>query len=592
MPGKKTYKTADNIFRILRSLGSSVHHRTLNLIVLSILSSCAEAVSISLLLPFLTIILDPEYMTKAKYQLSRFLPASEIIQQETLQLIFAFIFILALFMATILRVYNLSYSTQANAFIGNTLATRLFTSYIAMPYEKFAFVNKDQIISDVSVVASRAALGIGVAFSLFTYLLTSIVLIALLLALKPSAVMIMSAIIIGFYILIYNGQKNQISTNSAAALTLQPELVQSITESILSFKDILIANTQNASIEDFRESDKEIRNKIAANVFLGQYPKWVIETLAISLMLAYATYLSQSSNTPTAALAPVAVIALTAQRLLPALQQVYSSLSSIDSYAADLELTARRLSVPISIRHHSSKRLQFSSHHIIQAHNILYDTDPLNSESFKLSLPHFSLGPGQFVSIQGPSGSGKSTLISLFLGFLRPTSGIITVSDQILDLDNSELLNLWWNSLSYVPQQTYLLKRNIAQNIAFGVSKDAIDYELLHHCAMVACIHEFVTSLPQGYQTTCSPELSLSGGQIQRIAIARALYRRPDLLILDECTSALDATTSYSIYKNIADYFPDLAILNITHRTESDFLTSHIIEITDGQANSYSTPSL
>jgi ATP-binding cassette subfamily B protein len=155
----------------------------------------------------------------------------------------------------------------------------------------------------------------------------------------------------------------------------------------------------------------------------------------------------------------------------------------------------------------------------------------------------------------------------LLLGLLTPTAGQIRVDGRALD---EECLADWQAQIAHVPQSIYLSDDTIARNIAFGIHVGQIDMDLVESAARSAGLHEFIVSLPEGYDARCGERgIRLSGGQRQRIGIARALYRRAQVMILDEATSALDNETERAVMDSIAGLSSDITIIMIAHRLTS-----------------------
>lgn len=171
--------------------------------------------------------------------------------------------------------------------------------------------------------------------------------------------------------------------------------------------------------------------------------------------------------------------------------------------------------------------------------------------------------PGQNVAIIGPSGAGKTTLVDLILGLLTPQVGSVMVND----VSPAVLLDKMPGIISYVPQKPGLVAGTIAQNIALGLEEHQIDYELVREALERAHLSEFVDSLPEGVHTSVGKQAdALSGGQIQRLGLARALYEKPRLIVLDEATSALDAGAEAIISNTLNSFAGDVTVIVIAHR--------------------------
>ncbi len=170
---------------------------------------------------------------------------------------------------------------------------------------------------------------------------------------------------------------------------------------------------------------------------------------------------------------------------------------------------------------------------------------------------------GDFIGIIGETGSGKSTLINLLIGLLKPSEGKVEVDEFNINLNLPE----WYKKIGYVPQSVYLIDDTIKKNIAFGLPNDDIDDDLVGKAVEKASLNKFINDLQSGLETIVGEKgIRLSGGQQQRIGIARALYRDPEILILDEATSSLDQATEKRIIESIKFFKGKKTIIIVTHR--------------------------
>ena len=175
----------------------------------------------------------------------------------------------------------------------------------------------------------------------------------------------------------------------------------------------------------------------------------------------------------------------------------------------------------------------------------------------------FAIEPGSYVAMVGPSGAGKTTLADLILGLNSAQEGTVTVDG----VSARQLRESRPGLMAYVPQRPGLVSGTLVENIALGLPKDAIDYDRVASALQKARLEEFVSELPDGVHTRLGKNVdSLSGGQVQRLGLARALYTNPKLIVLDEATSALDAEAEASISENIRNIGDDTTVIVIAHR--------------------------
>jgi ATP-binding cassette subfamily C protein len=182
------------------------------------------------------------------------------------------------------------------------------------------------------------------------------------------------------------------------------------------------------------------------------------------------------------------------------------------------------------------------------------------------------------LGVIGPTGSGKSTLVDLLLGLYQPTTGEILIDDQPL---TPALMPSWQATIGYVPQDIFLIDDTIARNVAFGLPDNEIDRVRLRDVCTMAQLLDFIeTELPNGFDTYVGERgIRLSGGQRQRIGLARALYHRPSVLILDEATSGLDVATEAKLLEALHSLEGKLTMVVAAHRLSAVANCDHLIDL-------------
>ena len=192
-----------------------------------------------------------------------------------------------------------------------------------------------------------------------------------------------------------------------------------------------------------------------------------------------------------------------------------------------------------------------------------------------------SITANNIVGIVGPSGSGKSTLIDILLGLIKPQKGFIKIDDKIIDDNNCRS---WQDAIGFVAQRIFLLDKSIAENVAFGLPPEQIDLQQVQKALDQANLREFVQTLKEGIHTRVGERgVQLSGGQCQRIGIARALYNKPKVLVFDEATSSLDGITEKAIMKAIHDLSGRKTVIIIAHRLKTVQKCDNIFFINKGK---------
>ena len=192
--------------------------------------------------------------------------------------------------------------------------------------------------------------------------------------------------------------------------------------------------------------------------------------------------------------------------------------------------------------------------------------------------------PGERIGIIGKSGSGKSTLLEVLMGLLQPSKGKLLIDDiDINNIKRPNLVSQWRRSISYVPQDIFLADSSFAENIAFGLKREELDMKRVKDCARRAKISDLIEQSSFGYRTNVGEKgVKLSGGQCQRIGIARALYKNNKILVFDEATSALDNKTESELMESIETLSKDLTIIIIAHRLSTVKVCDKVFSIEDG----------
>lgn len=460
----------------------------------------------------------------------------------------------------------------------HTLSTRLLAAYLRQPYEFFLDKNSadlgKNILAEVqSVVSGVIVTGVQLSAKLVVIVGVSLALFVM----EPQMAAGVLAIFGGVYGALYMAIRRRVATSGRERVALNQARHKTAQESLAGVKELTLYGLEPVALQQFSTSSFEFARRQAANAIIGQIPRYALETIAFGGVLLIVLYLLRAGRRLEDVLPLLGLYAFAAYRLLPALQTVFAALTSLrfnlgalDVLYSDLhgrEATSK--AVPTSA-------LPFKSAVALEGVSFSYRTATRQS----LKSIDLSIRVGEWVAFVGPTGAGKSTLVDILLGLLVPGNGVMRVDDIVLDRESRR--TAWQKNVAYVPQQIFLIDDTVARNIAFGVADDAIDVSRVAEAARIAQIDRFIVDeLPRGYETTIGERgVRLSGGQRQRIGVARALYRRPGLLVLDEATSALDNATEAAFFAALKSDFGDCTVISIAHRlsTTTIFDRIHIVE--------------
>ena len=545
-------------------------------------SGLAEIINLSAVIPFLIIITDPEKISDIPYfyKLQNFLG---IENQNDLIAPMTIIFAMSALLSGILKILNLWLNFHMSALIGNDLSKEAYRKTLLKPYLMQIQSNSSAIINSMAnnipstiVIIERSliilssitlVISVLVALLMFNFQITSFVVTFLML----------------LYFFFSSLSKRRLRLNSKFINEKRKKQIKVIQESLGSIKDIIIFNCKKIYLKNYNKLDKSIRNSTSENRFISTFPKYGIESIAIFMLVVSSLLLKTEDGYKEETLVFLGVFALAAQKLLPNLQTIYNGFSAIRSNSQQALNILDILNQRISKNNYLRNLEVFNFEKSIKFHNIFFR---YNNESRNIIQGlDFELFKGENIGIIGKTGSGKSTFIDIFLGLLKPSKGELLVDGiSIYDSNNPENLLKWQNLITYVPQDIFLTDDSFLENIAFGVPSEFINIDYVIECAKHARIHDFIESTIYGYQTFVGERgIKLSGGQIQRIGIARALYKESKIIVFDEATSALDNETELEVINSIKSLKKDFTIVMIAHRVNSLKNCDRIIEIDSGK---------
>jgi ATP-binding cassette subfamily B protein len=382
-----------------------------------------------------------------------------------------------------------------------------------------------------------------------------------------------------YWLVIYY-TKNQLKGNSICIAEQSTVMIKSLQEGLGGIRDVLIDNSQEFYCKLYQDADAPFRRATGGNIVISGSPRLVMESIGIALIAILAYIMSLQPEGIISTLPVLGALALGAQRLLPALQQVYGSYTTIkgshSSFLDVLELLDMKL--PNFYGKPLPAFIPFAKGIELKGICFRYTED----SPWILKDVNLKINKGMCVGFIGVTGSGKSTLLDIIMGLISPTSGEIFIDGQRIFNENNIS---WRRHISHVPQHIYLSDNTIEENIAFGKSRGKINHQLVRKAAQKAQISKLIEGWKDGYNTIVGENgVRLSGGQRQRIGIARAFYKQADMLIFDEATSALDNETERDIMKTIDGLENGITILIIAHRLTTLKECDQIIKLDKGKA--------
>lgn len=569
----------DLLARLWRHLSRRRQRQFVLLLGLMLVSAFAEVVSLGAVLPFIGILTAPERVFSHPV-MANVVQGWGIATADELVLPITIAFATAALIAGAIRILLLWVTTRLAVVSGADLSIEVYRRTLYQPYRVHAARNSSETISGITSKVNITVF--GVLLPLLT-LISSIVLLAAitvaLIAIDPVIALVATVGFGASYGLITWLTRHRLERNSQRIAHEQTQVIKALQEGLGGIRDVLLDGTQSVYCDVYRQADHPLRRAHGNNIFIGGSPRFAMEALGIVLISLLAYVLSRQAGGVATALPVLGALALGAQRLLPALQQIYSAWASIVGSQASLAGTIELLDQPLpaDTLQPAAAPLHFQQSIRFNGVRFRYTGDgPWVLDGLNLMIPK-----GARVGFVGSTGSGKSTTLDLLMGLLIPTEGELLVDGRPL---SGNRIRAWQRIIAHVPQNIFLADTSLAENIAFGVPRDAIDMGRVQQAARQAQIADFIESRPEGYNVFVGERgIRLSGGQRQRIGIARALYKQATVLVFDEATSALDNATEQSVMDAIEGLHRDLTILLIAHRLTTVRRCDTIVELEGGR---------
>jgi ATP-binding cassette subfamily B protein len=569
---------AQNLRSLWTHLEAIRRWQFLMLIFLIVATSFAEVLSIGSVIPFLGALTAPERIFVFPW-LQPIIHALNITTPREIIFPLAVLFGFAAIFSGGMRIMLLYFTTRLSYATGADLGLQMYRIALYQPYLVHCSRNSSDVIDGITAKANIVTSNIVVptltligSFAILFGVLIALVLI------EPTLTLTIFFVFGFIYASISYFYSKKLLNNSQIISDNSARVLKSLQEGFGGIRDILINGAQEGYCNIYRTADIELRQAQGSNLFIGASPRYVVESLGMLLIAALAFILVGKPNGIYAAIPILGVLALAAQRILPVLQQIYASWSSIQAGQAPL-----RSALDLLAQHPENFGDLRSFPPVLFQENITLRDVSFRYDGFgSLALKNltFKIPKGGTIGFIGATGSGKSTLLDVVMGLLEPSDGKLEVDGVAITSKNR---SAWQAHIAHVPQSIFLSDSTIEENIAFGVVSEEIDFERVRFAATQAHLIETIEALPEKYQTMVGERgIKLSGGQRQRIGIARALYKKSDVIIFDEATSALDNQTEQIIMEAIEQLSGHMTILIIAHRLTTLKSCSQVVEIESG----------
>jgi ABC-type multidrug transport system fused ATPase/permease subunit len=563
-----------NIYKILTK---EQRRRMLALQLFFVFSAAVQVVGVASIAPFIGIISNPSSID-TNALLSYLYTYGNFETHQSFIIAFAVLSIAMIFISNAVNALTLWIQIKFSIYLGSGLQHSLFKEFVNRDYLFHKNNNYNQLISMISADTPRFIYMVLQPYLILcSQIFVAAIILLGLLFLNPTIAIGCAMVIGGAYLATYLFIKKSLNRHGEI-ITDRNRAIQSIlSESFIGIKDIKLNALENKYTDNYMKVNSRGLNSSAYIALSGDIPRFAIESISFSAILALALILIVN-NTPTESVVSIlSIYALAGYKLLPTMQQIYKSISSISANGSVVTGISRVISENTPVRGKTAVE-SLSNIENVSLSGISYQYP--NTSSSSLNNISLSFRKGSLNTIAGPSGSGKSTMADVMLGLLRPDNGNLLINGERLTSSN---LASYQCSIGYVPQHIFILDDSVIANVAFGEDPRNIDIQRVEDALVKANAMEFVVRLKDGTKTQLGQDGKLlSGGQRQRIGIARALYRQSQMLILDEPTSALDIESEHDLMTLLNNLKHDILIIVISHRPAAIKLSDKIVVIASG----------
>ncbi|MBR3636262.1 MAG: ABC transporter ATP-binding protein [Lachnospiraceae bacterium] len=556
--------------------------RIIGLMFMILLGGLLETAGVSLVLPLIAAVLDEASFAQNEYVID----VMNILKISNVRNMIYILLASLAFMFVIKNAYLVFLTYIQSRFVNKNRSrytTDLLSQFLNRPYEYYLYAETSVIVRTIYGDMDNVFNLLQQCMNLAAELVVSVCLGVFLLVVDFKMMIVIVGLLGLVTLVIMKVIKPRLGKVGDDAREAQAGLYKWILQPVTGIKDVKVLNKEDYCTDRYREKATQYADYQVTNNVLTNLPRLLIETIAIVGILAYVG-ISMVAGTRMNDLLPlISAFALAAMRLLPSVNRVNTYMANIAYYEPALNYIYENVDTRAIRQQEIQDRSGNDLKHIelkkeIRLSHITFaypNTDKKIFDDADMLIP-----VGKSVGVMGPSGSGKTTIIDILLGLLKVQEGSIT-SDGTDIFDN---YGAWLSHVGYIPQTIYMLDASIKENIAFGVEADKIDENRVWQVLKQAQMEEFVKEQPDGLESQIGERgIRISGGQRQRLGIARALYHDPELLIFDEATSALDNDTESAIMEAVDALHGQKTLVIIAHRLRTIENCDIIYEVRDGK---------
>ena len=566
-------------FLIISLLNKSQKNDLLKIFFLILIATLLETFSISLVIPLITSIVNPESILLKRIISFTYLDLNKDNLIIYATMLFTFVFLIK----TLFLIY---FHWKRTKFIYTTqhfFSKKIYDIYLNQPYSFHIKNNSAQLLRNVTSEVgafTNAINALSIILSEF-FIVSGVLFLAIYFNPITTASIFTLFTLLGF--LYYSIVKNMTLDWGKKRIFNEGKRIQDLQQGFSIIRSIKVSNKENFFVEKYALHNFLFTTMTQYTNFLGNIPRLLIEFIAIFFASILIIFLLKTGSTQDELIITFALFVAITFKLLPSLNRIISNIQSLRYVEPTLDVLENEFKLENKKEILPNDKNLFKLNKDILFNKVSFCYPGANQDI--INNVSFSINKGDITGIIGQSGSGKSTVLNLILGLLEPTSGNIKIDGKPLTNDNAKY---WQKNIGFVPQQINLIDDTLKNNIAFGIEENLINISALQNSISLSQLTEFINQNPDRLDALVGERgISLSGGQIQRIGMARALYTSPSLLILDEPTSSLDTETEKQLIDDILKLKKDRTVIIISHNKSITDICQKVIILKDSKIIEY-----
>ena len=501
-------------------------------------------------------------------------------------------YITIILISTFLRSFNVFCSYRYSAYIGNYLSENILTNALMQEYEEFTNMSFSNITTILTQFLDYTVASISLVIQIISNTLICISIFLILFFLNKSITVTALFLLLVIYLVVLNINRRSFKRFSKLITRSSDLELKNLQETLSNIRDIKLNNSYQNYIKAFMREGVIKRASKASYLYQSYTVKYPIEGIILIFFATFALYIRSSSTDAIIFLPTIGVFLIAIQKLLPIMTSIIINLSMISGNDQQNLSVLTYLEKNNIFEKYRYKKLNLESN-VKRERKIIFNQLKLENIYFKykksekntLNNVNLVIDKNSKLAIIGKIGSGKSTLIDIIIGLLKPSKGEIKLNNNNLNYDNQ--FNILSKCIANISQNIFIYDDTLLNNITIGHYDQKIDHKKLNKAIEIANLQELVKTLPQRENTRLGERGAfLSGGQIQSIGIARAIYKGFSILVLDEATSAMDSKTENIILQNIFKEYKHCCIIVISHKVNPILFCEKFIKIENGKVSS------